>query len=80
MSRYAQNDDYAAQTNPTPDTTLTLTLTLILTSTQPFVLSLRAILKTLHVRAIIRLVWAVMCCVRAGHVTAGGSLPGMNNK
>ena len=37
MSRSAQNDGYAAQTNPTPDTTLTLTLTLtlILTPTQP---------------------------------------------
>ena len=62
---------YAAQTNPTLDPTLTRTLTLILalTPTQPYwgalgllsrsagvVLSLRAILTTLHVRAIIRLV------------------------
>ena len=36
MSRSAQNDGYAAQTNPTPDTILTLTLTLTLTPTQPF--------------------------------------------
>ena len=36
MCRSAQNDGYAAQTNPTPDPTLTLTLTLTLTPTQPF--------------------------------------------
>ena len=57
MSRSAQNDGYAAQTNPTPNTTLTLTLTLTPTLTPTLwgalgllsrpagaVLSLRAIL------------------------------------
>ena len=73
MCRSAQNDGYAAQTNPTPDPALTLTLTLTLTITITLtptlwgalglpsrsagaVLSLRAVLKTLHVRAIKRLV------------------------
>ena len=67
MCRSAQNDGCAAQTNPTPDPTLSLTLTPTLTPTLwgargllsrsvGAVLSLRAILKTLHVRAIKRLV------------------------
>ena len=69
MCRSAPNDGYAAQTNPTPDPTLTLTLTVTLTlalilrgalgllsRSAGAVLSLRAILKPLHVRAIKRLV------------------------
>ena len=75
MSRSAQNDGYAAQTNPTPDPTRTLTLT------QPFgalglpsrsagaVLSLRAILKTLHVRAIKRLVVALQLLAAGSSLT-----------
>ena len=58
MSRFAQNDGYAAQTNQTPDPTLTLTPTLalwgarcLLSRSAGAVLSLRAIIKTLHVRA-----------------------------
>ena len=57
MSRPAQNDGYAAQTNQTPDPTLTLTLTPtlwgalgLLSRSAGAVLSLRAILKILHVR------------------------------
>ena len=93
MSRSAQNDGgYAAQTNPTPEPTLTLNLNLTLTlaptpnlwgalgllsRSAGAVLSLRAILKTLHVqfstavRAIKRLVeLARGTIVRANHTTA----------
>ena len=79
MCRSAQNDGCGAQTNPTPDLTLALTLTLTLTLTQPnptlwgargllsrsagAVLSLRANLKTLHVRAIKRLVQLRRSCL-----------------
>ena len=62
----AQDDGCGAQTNPTPDLTLTLSLTLpltppsgalgLLSRSAGAVLSLRAYLKTLHVRAIKRLV------------------------
>ena len=61
MCRSAQNDGCAAQTNPTPDLTPTLTLTLLggrglFSRSAGAVLSLRASLKTLHVRAIKHLV------------------------
>ena len=57
-----KNDGCAAQTNPTPDLALTLTLTVTPTLTPTLsrsagaVFSLRSNLKTLHVRAIKRLV------------------------